>query len=152
VAHSRVRRKRMGHIELAAPVVHFWFFKDRPSILGQLLGLSSAELKKVIYHQALLVISPGDSPFRRGTVLTDEQAREASTRSGRHFLALAGGAAIEELLRDLDLAGLARKLRGRLEERLPVQERQKVVRRLEVTLGLLRSPNRPEWMVLHRIP
>ncbi|MCH8269647.1 MAG: DNA-directed RNA polymerase subunit beta', partial [Planctomycetes bacterium] len=107
VTHSRVRRKRMGHINLAAPVVHIWFFKAMPSRLGNLLDMKTADLEKVVYFQDYVVIDPGDSPLERQQVLSEEEYRDAQTRYGSSFKALMGGDAIRSLLQQLDLQALS---------------------------------------------
>jgi DNA-directed RNA polymerase subunit beta' len=154
VAHSRVRRQRMGHIELAAPVVHIWFFKGVPSVLGQLLELKRAELEQVVYCKSHVVLDPGPTGLKVGRVLGDDELRRLGEQHGEAFRAATGAEAIEALLAGLDLAQMAGKLRGRLDElgSSRGEERKKLVRRLSVVEALLRSPNRPEWMVLHRIP
>jgi DNA-directed RNA polymerase subunit beta' len=157
VAHSRVRRKRMGHIELAAPVVHIWFFKGVPSVLGQLLDLKRAALEQLVYYRAHVVLDPGPTGLKPGQMLTDDELRHYREQHGDDFRAETGAAAIEALLARLDLAELAGKLRRRLDElaqseRRTEEERKKLVRRLSVVEALLHSPNRPEWMVPRRIP
>jgi DNA-directed RNA polymerase subunit beta' len=157
VAHSRVRRKRMGHIELASPVAHVWFFKARPSILAQLLGMKATELDAVIYHKAHLVLEPGPTGLERLAVLTDSELAEARQKHRDAFTAGTGAEAVQQVLAGLDVAKLARELRAELaelcpRERPPVEQRKKLVRRLEVVEALARSANRPEWMVLRRIP
>ncbi len=157
VSHSRVRRKRMGHIELAAPVVHIWFFKGLPSVLGLLLDLKRRELEQIVYYQTSVVLDPGPTGLRAGQLLGDDELRRQRERHGDAFTAAGGAEAIEALLQRLDLPALAGKLRCRLAElsgraRPPVEERRKLVRRLSVVESLLNSPNRPQWMVLRRIP
>jgi DNA-directed RNA polymerase subunit beta' len=142
----------MGHIELAAPVVHIWFFKGVPSVLGQLLDLKRAELEQVIYHQVHLVTDPGATGLALAQILSDDELGHQRERHGSAFRAASGAEAIEDLLSQLDLAVLARTLRRRLEGRLGVEARRRLVRRLSVVEALLHSPNRPEWMVLRRIP
>jgi DNA-directed RNA polymerase subunit beta' len=152
VAHSRVRRKRMGHIELAAPVVHIWFFKGVPSVLGQLLQLKRAELEQIVYHQSHVVLDPGATGLTVGQLLSDEQLRPYEDSHGDTFRTATGAEAIEALLANLDLAALAGELRRQMTQETGAEERKKLVRRLGVVESLLRSPNRPEWMVLRRIP
>jgi DNA-directed RNA polymerase subunit beta' len=157
VAHSRVRRKRMGHIELAAPVVHIWFFKGRPSPLAQLLDMKTAELESVIYHRARVLIEVGRTKLKRGTVLDDGEYQRLREKHGNTFTAEGGAEAVEQLLGKLNLSKLASRLRKELVKlgrraRPPIEQRKKLVRRLEVVEALLRSLNRPEWMVLRHIP
>jgi DNA-directed RNA polymerase subunit beta' len=157
VAHSRGRRHRMGHIELACPVVHVWFFKLRPSILAHLLDLKSAVLERIIYQQDRVVMAPGNTPLKRMQVLSDEAYSAARAEHGSDFEAATGAEAIATLLRELDLCALARDLRRQLrdlmrKDKVPVERQRKLVRRCRIVEGLLRGGNRPEWMVLRRIP
>src|SRR5690606_14531259 len=115
VTHSRVRRKRMGHIELAAPVVHIWFFKSMPSRLGALLNMKTTSLEKVIYFQDYVVIDPGDTPLREGQLLTEEDFRKARDKYGAGtFEADMGAEAVKKLLSRLNLVELSQKLREEL--------------------------------------
>ena len=117
VTHSRVRRKRMGHIELAAPVVHIWFFKAMPSRLGALLNMKTTSLEKVIYFQDYVVVDPGDTPLRVGQLLTEEEAREKRKKYGDGTFDIEMGAdAVKKLLLSLDLVTLAAQLRKELGE------------------------------------
>jgi DNA-directed RNA polymerase subunit beta' len=157
VGPSRARRQRMGHIELAAPVVHLWFFKLRPSALAHLIGVPTAALERIVYLQDYLVVDHGTTTLRKGQVLTEDKLRAARERFGEGFEALTGAEAIERLLRDFDAAALAQTLRQRLaalvQSARPSAERQaKLVRRLKVVEALARGGNQPDWMVLRRIP
>ena len=117
VTHSRVRRKRMGHIELAAPVVHIWFFKAMPSRLGALLNMKTTSLEKVIYFQDYVVTDPGDTPLRPGQLLTEDEAREKRRKYGADSFEIEMGAdAVKNLLLQLDLVDLSVKLRKELGE------------------------------------
>jgi DNA-directed RNA polymerase subunit beta' len=118
VAHSRVRRKRMGHIELAAPVVHIWFFKATPSRLGALLNMKTTDLEKVIYFQDYVVIDPGDTPLKERQLLTEDEFRRAREEYGDAFEADMGAEAIKKLLERLDLVEESRYLREELERLL----------------------------------
>src|SRR6202035_1577020 len=111
VTHSRVRRKRMGHIELAAPVVHIWFFKAMPSRLGTLLDMKTTSLEKIIYFQDYVVVDPGDSPLKERQLLTEEDYRKAREQYGDTFEADMGAEAVKKLLERLDLVQLSRLLR-----------------------------------------
>ncbi|MEY3161363.1 MAG: DNA-directed polymerase subunit beta, partial [Planctomycetota bacterium] len=115
VTHSRVRRKRMGHINLAAPIVHIWFFKAMPSRLGTLLAMKVSDLEKIIYFQDYVVTFPGDTDLEPQQVLTEDEYREAVAKHGSAFVAMTGAEAIRELLGQLDLASVARELREELE-------------------------------------
>src|SRR6266446_7053688 len=115
VTHSRVRRKRMGHIELAAPVVHIWFFKAMPSRLGTLLDMKTTSLEKIIYFQDYVVVDPGDTTdLKERQLLTEEQFREARNKYGDGFQADMGAEAVKKLLEKLDLVELSRELREKL--------------------------------------
>src|SRR5579885_3166200 len=162
VTHSRVRRKRMGHIELAAPVGHIWFCKAMPSRLGTLLDMKTTSLEKIIYFQDYVVIDPGDSPLKRQQLLTEEDYRKARESYGDTFIAEMGAEAIKKLLERLDLVQLSRELRARLEDEgkkdKPSKQKQRdLVKRLKVVESLRDSglggpANKPEWMVLECIP
>ena len=117
VTHSRVRRKRMGHIELAAPVVHIWFFKAMPSRLGTLLDMKTTSLEKIIYFQDYVVIDPGDTPLKEQQLLTEEEYRKAREQYGDDaFEADMGAEAVRKLLQRLDLVKLSKQLREELDE------------------------------------
>src|SRR5438094_1167837 len=110
VTHSRVRRKRMGHIELAAPVVHIWFFKAMPSRLGTLLDMKTTSLEKIIYFQDYVVVDPGETPLKARQLLTEEDYRKARAQYGDAFAAGMGAEAVNKLLEKLDLVELSKKL------------------------------------------
>src|SRR5437588_351864 len=117
VTHSRVRRKRMGHIELAAPVVHIWFFKAMPSRLGTLLDMKTTSLEKIIYFQDYVITDPGDTPLKKQQLLTEEDFRKATESYGPDsFEAKMGAEAVKELLEALNLVDLSRDLRKKLED------------------------------------
>jgi len=111
VTHSRVRRKRMGHINLAAPVVHIWFFKSIPNRIGTLLGMKTSDLEKIVYFQDYVVADAGQTPLKFGQLLTEEEFREATNKYGSSFKALMGAEAIKTMLEHLDLAALGVQLR-----------------------------------------
>ena len=111
VTHSRVRRKRMGHIDLAAPVVHIWFFKAMPSRLGNLLDMKTTSLEKVIYFQDYVVVEPKDTPLKPQQLLTEEEYRQAASSTARHFRRRNGAEAVRKLLVKMDLVELSNKLR-----------------------------------------
>ena len=153
VTHSRVRRKRMGHIELAAPIVHIWFFKSMPSRLGALLNMKTTSLEKVVYFQDYVVVDPGDTPLRQCQILTEEEARLARSKYGEETFTLGMGAeAVKELLLNLNLAELSEQLRAELEEAGSQQKTRDLIKRLKIIEALRDSENRPEWMVLDVIP
>jgi DNA-directed RNA polymerase subunit beta' len=153
VTHSRVRRKRMGHIELAAPVVHIWFFKSMPSRLGALLNMKTTSLEKVIYFQDYVVVDPGDTPLRKGQILTEEEARQAREKYGETSFDIDMGAeAVFKLLTTINLVEESVKLRAELKETGSQQRKRDLIKRLKVVEALRDSSNRPEWMVLHCVP
>src|SRR3569623_306530 len=152
VTHSRVRRKRMGHIELAAPVVHIWFFKAMPSRLGTLLDMKTTSLERIIYFQDYVVIDPGDTPLKERQLLTEEDFRKSKEQFGDTFQADMGADAIRKLLARLDLVTLSKQLRSELGETSSKQKTKDLTKRLKVVESLRDSDNRPEWMVLECIP
>ncbi|MFQ5732723.1 MAG: DNA-directed RNA polymerase subunit beta', partial [Planctomycetaceae bacterium] len=153
VTHSRVRRKRMGHIELAAPVVHIWFFKSMPSRLGALLNMKTTSLEKVVYFQDYAVVDPGDTPLRQCQLLTEEEKREAEAKYGAgSFEADMGANAVKKMLMRLDLVELSVTLRQELKETGSQQKTKDLIKRLKIIESLRDSDNKPEWMVLDVIP
>jgi DNA-directed RNA polymerase subunit beta' len=152
VTHSRVRRKRMGHINLAAPVVHIWFFKAIPNHLGTLLAMKTSDLEKIIYFQEYIVTDPGQSPLMRGQMLSEEEYREAFNKYGSSFKALMGAEAIKVLLANLDLDALAAELRTDIAKTSSVQKIKTLTKRLKTVDSVKTSSNKPEWMVLEVIP
>ncbi|MCO6437155.1 MAG: DNA-directed RNA polymerase subunit beta' [Phycisphaerae bacterium] len=152
VTHSRVRRKRMGHINLAAPVVHIWFFKSMPSRLGALLDVKTTSLEKVVYFQEYVVIDPGDTPLKPKQTLTEEEYRAAVSDYGSGFTAMMGAEAVKELLGRLDLATLSVELREELAKTGSKQREKDLAKRLKIVEALRKSPNESAWMVLDVIP
>ncbi|HBB72826.1 MAG TPA: DNA-directed RNA polymerase subunit beta' [Planctomycetaceae bacterium] len=153
VTHSRVRRKRMGHIELAAPVVHIWFFKAMPSRLGALLDMKTSSLEKVIYFQDYVVLDPKDTPLKKQQLLTEEEFREARATYGEgSFDAEMGAEAVRKLLLSLDLVRLSKELREELATTNSKQKKKDLVNRLKIVEAIRDSENKPEWMVLDVIP
>ena len=153
VTHSRVRRKRMGHIELAAPVVHIWFFKAMPSRLGNLLDMKTTSLEKVIYFQDYVVTDPKSTELEKQQLLTEEEFRAAKEQYGDgSFDAEMGAEAIRKLLTGLDLVKLSDELRKNLMETNSKQKKKDLINRLKIVESIRDSDNRPEWMVLDVIP
>src|SRR5437588_844726 len=153
VTHSRVRRKRMGHIELAAPVVHIWFFKAMPSRLGNLLDMKTTSLEKVIYFQDYVVTDPKSTELEKQQLLTEEEYREAKTQYGEgSFEAEMGAEAVRKLLTGLDLVKLSEQLRQNLVETNSKQKKKDLINRLKIVESIRDSDNRPEWMILDVIP
>ncbi|NDG44905.1 MAG: DNA-directed RNA polymerase subunit beta', partial [Gammaproteobacteria bacterium] len=153
VTHSRVRRKRMGHIELAAPVVHIWFFKAMPSRLGALLDMKTTSLEKVIYFQDYVVLDPKDTPLKKQQLLSEEECRQAREEYGETaFEAEMGAEAVRKLLLGLELVELSKELREELATTGSKQKKKDLVNRLKIVEAIRDSENKPEWMVLDVIP
>ncbi|MEK6797952.1 MAG: DNA-directed RNA polymerase subunit beta' [Planctomycetota bacterium] len=152
VTHSRVRRKRMGHINLAAPVVHIWFFKAMPSRLGALLEMKTGDLEKVVYFQDYVVVDPGDTPLKEKQLLTEEEYRQARDQYGKTFTAMMGAESVRDLLQRLDLAKLSAEIREDLAKTGSKQREKDLAKRLKVVEALRGSPNEAAWMVLEVIP
>jgi len=153
VTMSKVRRERMAHIELAVPVVHIWFFKTMPSRIGNILGMSSADLERVIYYEEYVVIDPGRSTLERKQLLTDIEYREAQEKWGSDaFVARMGGEAVRDLLEKEDLTLLVSDLKEKLRKTKSMQARMKLAKRLKIVESFTNSPNRPDWMVLACVP
>ena len=158
VTHSRVRRKRMGHIELAAPVVHIWFFKAMPSRLGTLLDMKTTSLEKIIYFQDYVVVDPGETALKERQLLTEDEFRHYRAEFGDTFEVDMGAEAIKKLLEKLNLVDVSRDLRERLDkemlkgEKASKQRTKDLVKRLKTVEALRDSSNKCEWMVLDCIP
>ncbi len=151
VTKSKVRRERMGHIELAAPVSHIWYFKGIPSRMGLILDMSPRALEKVLYFASYVVIDPGDTPLSEKQLLNEKEYREALEKYGNKFKAGMGAESIKELLKKIDLDKEAMELRKELKESSG-QKKIRIIRRLEVVEAFRQSGNRPEWMILDVIP
>ena len=151
VTKAKVRRERMGHIELAAPVSHIWYFKGIPSRMGLILDISPRNLEKVLYFAAYIVLDPGSTGFAYKEILTEQQYREAKEKFGNSFKAAMGAEAIRDLLAQIDLVEMSDDMRKKLKESAG-QKKIRIVRRLEVIEALRISGNKPEWMVLEVIP
>ena len=155
VTLSRVRRERLGHIELASPCSHVWFFKGLPSRIGQLLDITLRDLERVLYFEAFVVVQADEeSELSEGDVLTDEKKRylDQDKEKAGTFIAMMGAAGIKELLKKIDLDPLADELRGKMKTESSVQKKLKFARRLKVVESFRKSGNKPEWMVLDVIP
>ena len=151
VTKSKVRRERMGHIELAAPVSHIWYFKGIPSRMGLLLDMSPRSLEKVLYFAAYIVIDPGETPLSEKQILTEKEYGEAIEKYGYQFKAGMGAEAIKELLQQIELESLSKELKYKLKESTG-QKRVRTIRRLEVVEAFRLSGNLPEWMILDVVP
>ncbi len=153
ITHSRVRRKRMGHVDLAAPVVHIWFFKAASSRLATLLAMKASSLEKVIYFQDYAVINPGNTGKKVCELLNEEEYRKAKEDdTSGEFKADMGAEAIRQLLQQLDLVQLSKDLRDELEKTNSKQRKKDLINRLKLVESLRDSDNKPEWMVLDAIP
>jgi len=151
VTRSKVRRERMGHIELAAPVSHIWYFKGIPSRMGLLLDMSPRALEKILYFASYVVIDPGQTPLSKKQVLNEREYRDSIDKFGNNFRAGMGAEAIKELLMEIDLDDLAKELRNEVEESSG-QKKIRAIKRLEVVEAFRSSGNKPEWMILDVIP
>ncbi|MGP1346984.1 MAG: DNA-directed RNA polymerase subunit beta' [Phycisphaerales bacterium] len=152
VTHSRVRRKRMGHINLAAPVVHIWFFKAIPSRLGTLLGMKVSDLEKVIYFQDYVVVDPADTELEFKQLLTEDEYRQALDKYGNAFRALMGAEAVRELIERTDFDALAEELRTGIRETRSKQKLKDLAKRLKIVEQIRGSGNDPSWLVLDVMP
>ncbi len=153
VTRARVRRERMGHIELASPVSHVWFFKGLPSRIGQLLDMSLRELEKILYFEEYVCLESRINGIKKKDLVGVDKVRKLHEEHGLDSLKVGMGAeAIRELLRDMDLDSLARDLRAQMLGETSVQKRKKIVKRLKVIEAFLKSGNQPEWMILEVVP
>jgi DNA-directed RNA polymerase subunit beta' len=152
VTLSKVRRERMGHIELASPVAHIWFLKSLPSRIGLLLDMTLKDIERVLYFESYVVIDPGMTPLERGQLLTDEQYLEAIEEYADEFDARMGAEAVQELLRTIDVGKEIRRLREEIIETSSETKITKIRKRLKLLESLDSSGNRPEWMVMTVLP
>ena len=153
VTRSSVRRERMGHIELACPVTHIWFYKAVPSRLSALMQISLRDLEKLIYYEEYVVIDPGDTPLKNKEFLSEDKYQEALVKYGGAFKAKIGAEAVRELLKDIDLNNLCKKLRKDLEKATPAgTNAKKIAKTLKIVEDFKVSGNKAEWMVLDVIP
>ncbi len=152
VTHSRVRRKRMGHINLAAPVVHIWFFKSIPNHLGTLLSMRTMDLEKIIYFQDYVVADPGQSPLKAGQLLAEDEYRDATNKYGSSFKALMGAEAIKTLLSNLDMDKLSGELKEAIAKTNSQQKIKDLTKRLKAVNAIRNSTNKADWVVLDVCP
>ena len=153
VTRAKVRRERMGHIELAAPVSHIWYFKGTPSRIGQMLEISQKRLEEVLYFTKYIVIDPGNTELIKGQLLTEKDYSEMQEKYDEdEFRAGMGAEAIKELLEEIDLEKLSEELKTELKDLPAGQKRIKLLKRLEIVEAFRTSGNRPEWMILEAIP
>src|ERR1700704_2301560 len=152
VTLARVRRERMGHIELAVPVSHIWFYKCMPSRLGLMLDMSARQLERVIYYEDYIVIDPGKTPLTKTQLLNEVEYREAQEQYGEEFVAGMGAEAVKKLLTEVDLHKLNKELEVAMGNTKSKQIRKKLAKRLKLVQGFASSHARPDWMVLDVLP
>jgi DNA-directed RNA polymerase subunit beta' len=152
VTQAKVRRERLGHIALATPVSHVWFFKGLPSRIGHLLDISLRDLERILYFEAYVVIDAGETDLKEKQLLTEEQYRQERERLGFKFKAQMGAEAIKEMLRRVNVERLAAELREKMRNETSAQKKLKHAKRLKVVDSFRRSTNKPEWMILDVVP
>ena len=152
VTLSRVRRERMGHIDLAVPVSHIWFYKCMPSRIGLMLDMTSRQLERVIYYEDYIVIDPGNTPLQKCQLLNEGEFREAEDQYNDAFTAGMGAEAIQKLLEKTDLQNLNDEIEQQMESTRSKQLRKKLAKRLKLVQGFMHSKTRPEWMILNVLP
>ncbi len=152
VTQARVRRERLGHITLATPVSHVWFFKGLPSRIGHLLDISLRDLERILYFEAYVVVDPGDTDLKQNQLLNEEQYRQKREEFGAKFRAQMGAEAIKELLKRVSVEKLAGELRDKMRGEPSTQKKLKYAKRLKVVDSFRKSTNKPEWMILDVIP
>ncbi len=152
VTQAKVRRERLGHITLATPVSHVWFFKGLPSRIGHLLDISLRDLERVLYFEAYVVVDPGETELKQNQLLNEEQYRKAREEHQHRFKAQMGAEAIKELLKRVNVERLAVELREKMKTETSAQKKLKYAKRLKVVDSFRKSSNRPEWMILDVIP
>ncbi len=152
VTRSSVRRERMGHIELACPVSHVWFFKVMPSRIGILIGLTSRELEKVLYYEEYVVTDPGETPLKKMDLLSEEKYKEFKDKYGQKFTAKMGGEAIRELLKEVDIDKLYARIKREVKETKSDNTQKKSTKIMRLIDALKNSGNKPEWMILDILP
>jgi DNA-directed RNA polymerase subunit beta' len=154
VTLSKVRRERLGHIELASPCSHVWFFKGLPSRIGHLLDVSLRDLESVLYFEAYIVVEPGEAPVTQQEVIKDEARYRELDQQHRAtgFKAMMGAEAIKELLKHVDVDVLSTELRDKMRNETSLQKRLKYAKRLKVVEAFRKSGNKPQWMILDVLP
>src|SRR6187455_2660855 len=152
VTQAKVRRERLGHIQLATPVSHVWFFKGLPSRIGHLLDITLRDLERILYFEAYVVIDSGDTDLKDKQLLNEDQYRQERERWGFKFKAQMGAEAIKEMLRRINVDRLAEELREKMRGETSAQKKLKYAKRLKVVDAFRRSSNKPEWMILDVVP
>ncbi|MBW6495087.1 MAG: DNA-directed RNA polymerase subunit beta', partial [Burkholderiaceae bacterium] len=152
VTLAKVRRERMGHIELASPIAHIWFLKSLPSRLGMVLDMTLRDIERVLYFEAFVVVDPGMTPLKRGQLMTEDDYLAKANEYGDDFRALMGAEAVRELLRTIDISREIETLRAELAATGSEAKIKKFAKRLKVLEGFQRSGIKPEWMVMEVLP
>ncbi|MCH2204591.1 MAG: DNA-directed RNA polymerase subunit beta' [Lentisphaerales bacterium] len=152
VTQSRVRRERMGHIDLAVPVSHIWFFKCMPSRLGLVLDMTARALERIIYYEDWIVIDPGDTPLQLKQILTDVEYREAQEMYGDSFQAGMGATAVKELLKQVDPEALLEQLAAEMAATRSKANHKKIAKRMRLMEGFMNNGTKPEWMIIETLP
>ena len=152
VTVAKVRRERMGHVELATPVAHIWFLKSLPSRIGLLLDMTLRDIERILYFESFVVIDPGLTPLEKAQLLNDEQYYEALEQYGDDFVAKMGAEAIQILLKDIDLDQEIKTLREEIPTVSSETKTKKLMKRLKLMESFQASGNKPQWMVLSVLP
>ena len=152
VTQAKVRRERMGHIELACLVSHIWYLKGVPSRMGYLLEMSTRNLERVIYYESYVTLDPGKAPVEVGQLLSEDEYQKLRVEYGASLKAKMGAEAIRDLIRMVDLADLDKKLRVQMKQTTSEQKRKTIIKRLKVIESFRKSDNKPEWMFLEVLP
>ena len=152
VVKSKVRRERTGHIELTSPVAHIWFLRSLPSRIAVLLDMTLKDVERVLYCECYIILDPLDTGLKKQQLLTEETYQQAREEYGPHFKVSTGGEAVRDMLKDLDLDYISRKLRKALKESPSESQTKKIIKRLKVVETFMESSNKPEWMMLEVLP
>ncbi|MBN1948446.1 MAG: DNA-directed RNA polymerase subunit beta' [Candidatus Cloacimonetes bacterium] len=152
ITTSRVRRSRMGHIELAVPIAHIWFVKSLPSVIGTLLDMPINKLERVLYYESYIILDPGDSDYEKYDLLDVDEYYEIRDRVGESFNARMGSEAVKLLLEEINLENEAMDLRTIIKMETSAQKKQKAIKRLKIVDAFRKSGNKPEWMILEVLP
>ncbi len=152
VTHAKVRRERLGHIELAVPVSHIWYFKGIPSRIGHLLDMSVRNLERILYYESYVVTDPGDAPVEKKELLSEDRYQELRDEFKDRFKADMGAGAIRELLTEIEIEEMASELRVSARVETSVQRKKEILKRLKVVEAFRQSGNKPDWMILEVIP
>ena len=151
VTHSKVRRERMGHVELASPAAHIWYYRSVPSRMGLLLNLTINQLKSILYFEKYVIIDGADSGREPGELIDEDEYHEFLDEYGDKFVAMIGGDAVKEMLSRIDIDAEIREIRQKIQDKGKISDRR-ILKRLEVLEALKESGNRPDWMMLDVIP